>query len=695
LGRTDDQVKVRGFRIELGEVESVLAAQDGVAQAAVMVREDQPGDKRLIGYVVPADGAVLDPAALRDACGRTLPGYMVPAVIMVLGALPLNANGKLDRKALPAPAYATGGGRAPATPAERALCEIFQQVLGLDRAGVEDSFFDLGGHSLLATRLVSRVRVTLGAELPVRAVFEHPTVAALARVLEGAAAARPPLTRAAARPERLPLSFAQQRLWFLEQFHGPGTVYNMPSAWRLTGLLDTAALTAALDDVAGRHESLRTMFPSDGGEPYQHVIPPGEARVPVSVTTARSEEMGGLIEAAARYEFDLASELPLRGWLFSLSPDEHVLVLLCHHIAADGWSMPVLIGDLAAAYQARRDGRAPGWAPLPVQYADYALWQRDLLGDDGGGALAGQVEYWRQALAGLPEELALPFDRPRPAEPSQRGDQVLFELADPGLHAALAELAREHQATVFMALHAGLAALLTRMGAGTDIPLGVPVAGRTDEAVHDLVGLFVNTLVLRADLSGDPTFGELLGRVRETVLSAQARQDVPFERLVEVLNPVRSPARHPLFQVMLADEGVGGVDWALPGMRITAEPVPDVAARFDLTLGFQQCRGDDGAPAGIQAHLEYATDVFDGATVAALADRLTWLLRQAVADPGRRLSEFDVLSSAERRSLLRDWNDTARAVPAVTVAELFEEQVARAPGALAVVSGGVELSYAA
>ena len=348
-----------------------------------------------------------------------------------------------------------------------------------------------------------------------------------------------------------------------------------------------------------------------------------------------------------------------------------MLVLLCHHIASDGWSAQVLMADLAAAYAARLGGQAPGWPDLPVQYADYTLWQRDLLGDadedaaDGGGVpdgavLAGQVGYWRQQLAGLPGELALPLDRPRPAEPSQRGGVVRWQLADADLHGALAGLAREHQATVFMVLHAGLAALLSRMGAGPDIPLGAPVAGRTDEAVHDLVGFFVNTLVLRADLSGQPSFAHLLGRVRETVLAAQTRQDVPFEHLVDVLNPVRSPARHPLFQVMIADEDVGAVDWQLSGLRVHPEPVPAGAAKFDLTLAFRQDRDAGGAPAGISATFEYAADLFDHATIQALAARLTRLLRQAADTPTRPLSTLDVLTAAERRMLLHDWNDTAR-----------------------------------
>ena len=324
------------------------------------------------------------------------------------------------------------------------------------------------------------------------------------------------------------------------------------------------------------------------------------------------------------------------------------------------------MSDIAAAYAARLDGRAPGWPPLPVQYADYTLWQRELLGgdQDPGSVMAGQVGYWREQLAGLPEELVLPADRPRPAAASQRGGEVRWELAGAGLHGALAALARECQATVFMVVLAGLAAVLSRLGAGTDIPVGAPAAGRTDEALDDLVGFFVNTLVLRADVAGDPSFAGLVGRVRETVLAAQARQDVPFERLVEVLNPARSPARHPLFQVMLADEDVGAVDWQLPGLRVRPEPVPAGAAKFDLTLAFRQDRGPGGAPAGISAAFEYAADLFDPPAIEALAARLTRLLRQAAAAPARPLSTLAILTTAERRKLLHDWNDTARVVPA-------------------------------
>ena len=557
LGRVDDQVKLRGFRIELGEVESVLAGLPGVAAAAAAVREDPSGDRQLAGYVVPVPGAELDPAGLREACGRVLPGYMVPSAVMVLGRLPLTPSGKLDRRALPAPEFITAStSRAPATPREELLCEVFAHVLGRDRVGAQDSFFDLGGHSLLAARLVSRIRAALRAELPVRTVFEHPTPAALAAALDDAQAARPPLTPMA-RPRQLPLSFAQQRLWFQVQLHGPNPAHNIAFAWRLRGRLDAAALAAALRDVAGRHESLRTVFPISDGQPYQHVVDAATAQPEVTVATAKRSELPGLLASAARHAFDLASDLPVRAWVFRLGQQEQALALVTHHIASDGWSMDVLMRDLATAYDARRAGRRPRWTGLPVQYADYSLWQRVLLGADKDR----QASYWTSALASLPEQLELPSDRSRPADPSYRGGAVSLHL-DAGLHRRLLGLARDHQVTLFMVVHAALAALLARSGAGTDIPVGAAVAGRTDEAAGDLVGFFVNTLVLRVDVAGDPGFAELLNRVRDTDLGAYAHSDLPFERVVELVNPVRSAARHPLFQVMLVSDDDADTDAA-------------------------------------------------------------------------------------------------------------------------------------
>jgi amino acid adenylation domain-containing protein len=695
LGRVDQQVQVRGFRIEPGEIEAVLAAQPGVAQAVVVAREDRPGDQRLAGYVVPTPGSRVDPADVRAAAAEVLPVYMVPAAVVVLDALPLTVNGKLDRTALPAPKYAAGTGREPSTPAEEILCELFAEVLGVDRVGVDDSFFDLGGHSLLVARLISRVRSVLGVELEIRTVFDHPTVQLLAKSLDGAGEAWPALERAD-RPERLPLSFAQQRLWFLDQLEGPSTTYNVPFAWRLHGPVDAGALAAALRDVVGRHEALRTVFPVVDGQPYQRVVPAAQAAPEFTVVQTGETGLAELTAQAAQHVFDLAGELPVRGSLFELGSEESVLVLLMHHIASDGWSLGILLRDLSQAYEARLAGHSPEWTDLPVQYADYTLWQRGLLGgdQDHDSLLTRQVAYWESALAGLPEQLDLPFDRSRPAQPTYRGGHVGVDV-DAGLHRELVELAREHQVTLFMVLQAGLAILLSRSGAGTDIPIGVPVAGRGgDEGLDHLIGFFVNTLVLRADLSGDPSFAELLRRVRDRDLAAYAHQDVPFERLVEVLNPVRSAAHHPLFQVMLASDEDTDREWEVPGLRAEDLSPAGNSAKFDLSLTFRSRHEPDGAPGGISVALEYAADLFDRSTAQALLGRLVALLGQFTAAPGLRVGDVELLTAAERELVVSKWNDTARDVPVTVLPELFAAQAARTPDAVAVESGGVSWSYA-
>ena len=568
VGRVDEQVKVRGFRIELGEIETVLAAHAGVAQAVAVAREDAAGGRRLVAYVVPAAGVSgLDPVVLRRYAGEVLPDYMVPAAVVVLDALPLTVNGKLDRAALPEPGLAAGTAfREPRTPQEEILCAIFADVLGVERAGVDDGFFDLGGDSIVAMRLVSRIRAVLDVELPVRAVFETPTVAGVAAALDAASGVvRPALVRQQrAEGELVPASFAQQRLWFLSRLEGRSATYNVPWAIRLSGTLDPGALEQALDDVIGRHEVLRTVFTEVDGAAVQQVRDLPSAGIELKASPVTENELTAALEGAAGEGFDLAcAESLVRARLFQVAagapePDEPVagewvLVVVMHHAVTDGWSMAPFARDLSAAYAARCQGREPGWAALPVQYADYAIWQRDLLGSpDDPGSLAGrQVAYWAQALRGAPEELALPAVRTRPAVASHRGGRVAVQIGA-GVHRRLAGLARESRASVFMVLQAAFAALLSRLGAGTDIPVGTPIAGRTDEALDGLVGMFVNTLVLRTDVSGDPSFAELVGRARETDLGAYAHQDVPFEQLVDVLAPARSLARNPLFQVMLA-----------------------------------------------------------------------------------------------------------------------------------------------
>ncbi|MEV6475369.1 amino acid adenylation domain-containing protein [Streptomyces sp. NPDC051657] len=728
LGRGDDQVKIRGFRIELGEIQARLAAHPRVAAAAVIARETAHG-KRLLAYAVPVrerndlparsegsapatDTAPPTPAELRDHLAAALPEHMVPATVTLLEALPRTANDKLDHRALPdpEPLSIAGGGPDSAVggPHTEIVRGLFADVLGIAEPPAADAgFLDLGGHSLLAARLAARIREHFGVPTGIADVFRHTTPAALAALVRtrgGAVIASVPLSPVP-RTGPLPLSPAQQRLWFLHRLDGPSPTYNIPLVLNVNGPLDRDALQHALYDLAERHETLRTVYPPtdnapDGtvdGEgagasddlPHQRILAPDD---PAARPVLHLAEPGSDLAEAVRHCFDLATEPPLRTVLFSESPDHHTLLLLLHHIAGDGASTTPLAQDLAAAYTARTEGRTPDFTPLSGQYVDHAARLQRLLGTPAEPTplAEAQLAHWRDALAGLPDQLELPGDRPRPPVATSAGDTVPFAL-DATAHEALRRLARAHGATVFMTVQAGLAALLTRHGCGTDIPLGTPVAGRDDDATAGLVGFFTNTVVLRTDTSGDPAFGDLLDRVRATTLAAYEHDALPFDHLVEALNPPRSLARHPLFQVMLAWQSIADRPVPLgPATTARLTAVPSGTAKFDLTLNAGELPGG-----GIGGFLEFRTDLFDRSTAQALADRLSRLLTSAAEAPGTPVGLLPVLDEDEVHRAVVEANGVNhdRPVP-LTLAEVYEVAARRHPDRTAVTCGNASLTYA-
>ncbi|UOT02847.1 amino acid adenylation domain-containing protein [Rhodococcus opacus] len=660
LGRNDFQVKLRGQRVEPGEVEAALTRCPGVAQAVVVVRHTPAAEAVLAGYVTAEDGADLDTTEVMQFAGSVLAPFMVPASVTILDRLPLGANGKVDRHALPEPEFAPRIFRAPGTPFESAVADVFAEVLGTGVVGADDDFFASGGNSLTATQVVARINSALGTDVGVRDVFETPTVRALAARIarETAGGEARPAIAVPRRPGPVPLSWAQHRMWLLNQFDPSSPAYNVAMIIRLSGDLDVDALTAALADVVDRHESLCTRYPYGDSGPTQVIVGAGHV-AQLTVSTSDDpvrEQISELVSAG----FDVATEVPMRARLFELGDREHVLVVVVHHIAADGFSMVPLARDVMMAYTARSEGCAPGWEPLPVQYPDYTVWQRELLGseDDADSLLSRQLVYWRSALADAPAVTALPTDRDRPPRRSATGDRVTFGIgAD--LHRGAVALARTRRCTVFMVVHAALAVLLARSGGTDDVVIGSPVAGRGEAVLDDVVGMFVNTLVLRTDVSG--TFDDLLARVRETDLAAYAHADVPFERVVEALNPPRSQSHSPLFQVLLEFRNTEHPDLALP--HLEAEVLePDVeVSLFDLQLTVRERYDESGTPEGMTAGFTYATDLFDAATVQALADRFTRILAAFVADPTVAVGDVDVLAPDER-TRIREWSVAAETV---------------------------------
>lgn len=696
ISRADHQIKIRGFRIELGEIEAKLIHHPDIEQAVVIVREDHPGDKRIVAYIVRSLDAPVNIMEIREFVGSGLPEYMIPSAIVEMNELPLTPNGKLNRKELPVPDLTTlVSDRAPRTPQEEIVSDLFAEVLGLSRVGIDDSFFNLGGHSLLASILMVRIRDTFGVEIGIGKLFETPTVSGLVKQLSNGRSARLPVKKAH-RPEQVPLSFAQRRLWFLHRLEGPSPTYNIPLVVELSGEIDTRALEAAINDVVVRHETLRTVFPVTSGTAHQYVLDSSEVHVELLVSHIYEAELEAEIFIATRYSFNLAKEPAICAQLFTMAPDKHVLVLLLHHIAGDGWSLTPLTRDLTAAYVARSKGVEPNLSQLPVQYADYAIWQENLLGSESDeNSLANeQMDYWKETLANLPDQLELSTDYPRPLESSYRGGTIEFSI-NPEMHQRLLDLARENGVSLFMVLQSGLTALLTRLGAGNDIPIGSPIAGRSDDALSDLVGMFINTLVLRTDTSGDPTFRELLDRVRRVNLHAYEHQDLPFERLVEVLNPVRSRSRHPLFQIMLALQNTPDPKLEFPGVQSNLKLYSVGASKFDLTIEFREVHAENGSPDGISGFLEYSTDLFKRETAEMLIYRLLRLLDGAISEPNQHIGLLDILAPDERQKLLVDWNGSSEEIEQTSIPALLEEQVRKYPHNIALVYGDTSLTYEA
>ena len=662
LGRTDLQVKIRGFRVELGEVEAALARHPEVRDVVVMARPDPTEEMSLVAYIVPSDRTNPTTASeMRRWLRSQLPEYMIPSTFVSLNALPLTPNGKVDRRALPDPGRSRLSPGAdfvpPRGPIEQTLAEIWSELLGGEPAGVHDDFFERGGHSLLAVQLLSRLRHTFEVEASLKDFLEGPTVSRLARIVEkaladGAASQAPPLARLR-RDAPLPASFAQQRLWFLDQLEPGRAAYHIPAAVKLVGRLDTMALERALNEVVRRHEALRTTLVSDGGVPRQVVADTLELPMEVedlSGLPADEREAHALcrIREEAERPFDLARGPLVRAVLLRLDEREHIAMVTMHHAISDGWSIGILIREVSALYEAFRLGEPSPLPELPAQYADYAVWQRNGL---QGPALEAQLDYWMNQLAGVPD-LELPTDRPRPAVVSHRGGERWAILPKSTLD-AVRGLGRREGATLYVTLLAAFQVLLHRHSGQVDIAVGSPIAGRARPELEGVIGFFVNTLVVRGDLSGNPGFRELLRRIRRAAMDAYAHQDVSFEKLVSFVRPDRSASRTPLFQVMFALQNAPMPALRTPGLLLTPLELPSRSSKFDLTLFAWE------AAEGLRLTMEFSSDLFDAATADRMLAHYRILLEEIIAHPDRPIGALCMLTPEERNQLLVGWNDAA------------------------------------
>jgi amino acid adenylation domain-containing protein/thioester reductase-like protein len=691
-------VKIRGFRIELGEIEARIAEHAGVQEIVVIAREDVRGEPRLVAYVVPVRDAPADlAAALRTRLAAQLPGYMVPAAFVTLDALPLSAHGKLDRKALPAPdsdAFAHRHYEPPHGEIEIALAELWRDLLGVERIGRHDHFFELGGHSLIAVRLLSRLGQVFALDgLPLTTVFKRPDLAGLAEAIATHRSASPskglPPIVARAPTDLSPLSFAQQRLWFLAQFDNASSRYHIPLLLRLHGQLDTDALARSLDRLFARHEALRTIFRAINGQP-QVMLLPADAGLPLLEHDLRNvadatEALARLTAEAIQRPFDLATGPLIRASLMRVGEHEHVFVLTLHHIASDGWSSDLLARELSTLYTAFCRDQPDPLPPLPIQYPDYAVWQRQWL---TAKHLRPHVEYWRRTLADAPTLLALPTDRPRPPQQSFAGAMLPIRL-EPRLAHGLKRLSQQHGSSVFMTVMAAWAVVLARLSGQDDLVIGTASANRGQRETHALIGFFVSTLALRIDLSGEPSVADLLQRVRDAALGAQEHQDLPFEQVVEAVQPERRLDHTPLFQVLFAWQSNDEGRFELPGLRVESSDAASDVIRFDLELHLHEADGT------IEGLLSYATALFDAATIERQRGYLIAVLQAMVADAQRPVTQIELLDTTERNLLLAEWNHTEQPYPSeLCIHQLFEQQVQQCPHAIALIHGKQSLSYA-
>jgi amino acid adenylation domain-containing protein/non-ribosomal peptide synthase protein (TIGR01720 family) len=692
LGRVDNQVKIRGYRIETGDIESTLIKHPAIKHAQIVAHEEKNGGhKRLVGYVIKHEAENCSSDDLRVWLGTHLPDYMVPAAIMVLESYPLTPNGKIDRKSLPAPDFTQQDRELPTNNTQKKLGAIFADVLGIKTPGIQESFFNLGGHSLLAMQLLNQIRREFNLELPLKTIFEAPTIAQLADIMTTSEAqtVRPPLLTLP-HPASLPASFAQQRLWLFEQI-SPGSTYNLPLVIRMSGNLNTEVLGQALTDLVIRQESLRTLLVQHDEMICQEIISPDKVSFVLTPQIANHGQVTEMLQRDSEHIFALDRELPLKVSLYQMASDEYILLLLIHHTACDGGSLAPLMNDLSHAYRARLKGDEAVLSPLPVQYADYALWQRALLEDDHNpdSLYSKQMRYWRDRLADLPEERVLIPDRSRSARPDYAGDRVEFTVPQP-TYQKLKRLSLSTDSSLFMVLQAALAALLSRLGAGEDIPLGTPIFGRTDAAQMPLVGYFANTLVLRTDLSGNPDFTTLISRVRGNVLDAYEHQDMPFERLVEAIAPLRSPSGHPLFQIMMMMETPWPQDVSFPELALEQLYLPTKTAKFDLLFNFKE----DEARGQLTGKIEFATDLYDADTAVSIAEHLVHTLNILTAQPGKSISEIPLLTAGQQNKMLNEWNATEQPVPLSSLSSRFEQQAAATPERIALTCGEEQLTYA-